>query len=222
MVTAITEPSEDRAQAIAFLIDAYEGVRTAPGKGLPHAQAVADILRDGGYDRRVQVVGLLHDVVEDTPRSIQDVRDGFGETIAAMVEALTEDDSIHNYAQRKRALRAQVIGAGTTVMDIALADKIASLQHAGITQPAFADASSPTTTPRCNSRSPPAPTERCAGASRNSSHRTPDAHAKTDAPAATACDLDTPGSRPGHPRARRCTDSTNLVGTTHSLERRFS
>jgi hypothetical protein len=36
-------------------------------------------------------------------------------------------------AQRKRALRAQVIGAGTTVMDIALADKIATLQHARIT-----------------------------------------------------------------------------------------
>jgi hypothetical protein len=50
-----------------------------------------------------------------------------------MVQALTEDDSIHNYAQRKRALRAQVIGAGTTVMNIALADKIASLQHARIT-----------------------------------------------------------------------------------------
>jgi hypothetical protein len=50
-----------------------------------------------------------------------------------MVEALTEDDSIHNYAQRKRELRAQVIGAGATVMDIALADKIATLQHARIT-----------------------------------------------------------------------------------------
>jgi hypothetical protein len=61
----------------------------------------------------------LHDVVEDTPRSIQDVRDGFGETIAAMVDALTEDDGIHDYAQRKQALRAQVIGAGATVMDIA-------------------------------------------------------------------------------------------------------
>jgi (p)ppGpp synthase/HD superfamily hydrolase len=129
----VTELSEGRAQAIAFLIDAYAGVRTAAGKGLPHAQAVADILRYAGYEQRVQVVGLLHDVVEDTPRSIQDVRDGFGETIAAMVQALTEDDSIHNYAQRKRALRAQVIGAGTTVMNIALADKIASLQHARIT-----------------------------------------------------------------------------------------
>jgi (p)ppGpp synthase/HD superfamily hydrolase len=133
VATTLTEPSEGRAPAIAFLIDAYEGVRTVPGKGLPHAQAVADILRDAGYDQRVQVVGLLHDVVEDTPRTIDDVRDGFGETIAAMVQALTEDDSIDNYAQRKRELRAQVIGAGTTVIDIALADKIASLQHARIT-----------------------------------------------------------------------------------------
>jgi (p)ppGpp synthase/HD superfamily hydrolase len=133
VATTLTEASGGRAQAIAFLIDAYEGVRTAPGKGLPHAQAVADILRDAGYDERAQVVALLHDVVEDTPRSLQDVRDEFGETIAAMVHALTEDDSIRSYAQRKRELRAQVIGAGTTVMNIALADKIASLQHARIT-----------------------------------------------------------------------------------------
>jgi len=133
VATTLTQPSEGRAQAIAFLIDAYEGVRTAPGKGLPHAQAVADILRDAGYDQRVQVVGLLHDVVEDTRRTIEDVRHGFGETIAAMVAALTEDTSIHTYAQRKRSLRAQVIGAGPEVMAIALADKVASLQHARIT-----------------------------------------------------------------------------------------
>jgi (p)ppGpp synthase/HD superfamily hydrolase len=69
----------------------HQAVRTAPGKGLPHAQAVADILRDAGYEQQVQVVALLHDVVEDTPRSIEDVRDAFGKTIAAMVEALTED-----------------------------------------------------------------------------------------------------------------------------------
>jgi guanosine-3',5'-bis(diphosphate) 3'-pyrophosphohydrolase len=119
--------------AIAFLIDAYEGVRTAAGKGLPHAQAVADIRRDAGYDQQVQVGGLLHDVVEDTPRSVDDVRDGFGEPIAAMVAALTEDDSIRTYAQRTGALRAQVIGAGPQVVAVALADKIASLQHADIT-----------------------------------------------------------------------------------------
>jgi (p)ppGpp synthase/HD superfamily hydrolase len=133
VATTLTDPSEGRADAIAFLVDASQGVKTAAGKGLPHAQAVADILRDAGYDQRVQVVALLHDVVEDTSRSIEHVRDGFGETIAATVAALTEDDSIHNYAQRKRGLRAQVIGAGTEVMAIALADKIATLEHARIT-----------------------------------------------------------------------------------------
>jgi hypothetical protein len=50
-----------------------------------------------------------------------------------MVEALSEDDSIHHYPQRKRALRGQVIGGGPDVMAISLADKIASLQHASIT-----------------------------------------------------------------------------------------
>ena len=102
VATTLTEPSEGRAQqAIAFLIDAYQGVRTAAGKGLPHAQAVADILRDAGYDQHVQVVGLLHDVVEDTPRSIQDVRDGFGETIAAMVGALLVESETgdHDHGQ---------------------------------------------------------------------------------------------------------------------------
>jgi guanosine-3',5'-bis(diphosphate) 3'-pyrophosphohydrolase len=133
VATTFTDQSEGRAQAIAFLIDAYKGVRTAPGKGLPHAQAVADVLRDAGYDQQVQIVGLLHDVVEDTPRGIDDVRDEFGEPIAAMVAALTEDDSIRDYAQRERALRAQVIGAGPQVVAVALADKIASLEHAQIT-----------------------------------------------------------------------------------------
>ena len=174
MVFSLTEQAEGRARAIAFVIDAYEGVRTAAGKGLPHAQAVADILRDAGYDQQVQVVGLLHDVVEDTPRSIDDVRDGFGEPIAAMVGALTEDDSIADYPQRKRALRAQVIGAGPQVVAIALADKIATLQHARITKPASAGASSPTTRPRCNSPSPPASTTRSASASPSCSTRDPD------------------------------------------------
>ena len=121
------------ADASEALDRAFAGVRVKAGKGVPHAREVAAVLKDAGCDEPVQVAGLLHDVVEDTPRSIQDVRDGFGETIAAMVQALTEDDSIRNYAQRKAALRAQVIGAGTTVMDIALDDKIASLQHAGLT-----------------------------------------------------------------------------------------
>ena len=61
------------------------------GKGLPHAQAVADVLRRAGYDEGTQLLALLHDVVEDTPRTVDDIREAFGEPIAAKVGALTED-----------------------------------------------------------------------------------------------------------------------------------
>jgi hypothetical protein len=42
-----------------FLLDAYDGVSTPPGKGVPDVQAVSDILRDS-YDEQTELVGLLH------------------------------------------------------------------------------------------------------------------------------------------------------------------
>jgi (p)ppGpp synthase/HD superfamily hydrolase len=122
-----------RADAIRFVLEAYDGVRTRPGKGLPHAQAVADVLRSAGCDELVQVVALLHDVVEDTPRTVRDVRAEFGDEIAAMVDALSEDDSVKHYQQRKRMLRSRIVAAGSTALDISLADKIATLRHALVT-----------------------------------------------------------------------------------------
>jgi (p)ppGpp synthase/HD superfamily hydrolase len=109
------------------------------GKGLPHTQAVADILRRAGADERTQVVGLLHDVVEDTPRTVDDVRDDFGEAVATMVGALTEDATIRHYAQRKRALRGKIVAAGSPVVDVAIADKIATLRHARMTASPVSD-----------------------------------------------------------------------------------
>jgi hypothetical protein len=50
-----------------------------------------------------------------------------------MVADLTEDDSIRGYGRRKQALRDQLHAAGSPVLDIAVADKIATLNHALIT-----------------------------------------------------------------------------------------
>jgi (p)ppGpp synthase/HD superfamily hydrolase len=126
----VLEPGVYRADAMRFLVDAYDGVAVRPGKGLPHAQAVAGILGDAGNDEATQIVGLLHDVVEETPRNIHDVRAAFGVPTATMVGALTEDDTIRHYAQRKRALRRKIAAAGSPVVDVAVADKIATLHDA--------------------------------------------------------------------------------------------
>jgi len=115
---------------VAFLADAYDGVPTPPGKGLPHAHAVAGVLRDSGYDEGVQLVGLLHDVIEDTPRDAVDVRDAFGDEVADMVSTLSEDPTITRYGPRKRVLREAIAAAGPPLVDVALADKIAILRHA--------------------------------------------------------------------------------------------
>jgi hypothetical protein len=61
------------------------------------------------------------------------VRDSFGEDVAAMVATLTEDDGIDHYFPRKRALRGKIAAAGSPVVDVALADKIATLRHTLIT-----------------------------------------------------------------------------------------
>jgi (p)ppGpp synthase/HD superfamily hydrolase len=131
--TAVPPRLSSRAGVIRFLTDAYAGARVRQGKGLPHAQTVADVLGAAGGDETTQVVGLLHDVVEDTSRTVDDVRDAFGDEISAMVAALTEDKRIDRYVPRKRALRRQIAEAGSPVVEIALADKIATLRHASVT-----------------------------------------------------------------------------------------
>ena len=130
MSAVLVTPHDHRAEALRFLSDAYDGVSVRPGKGLPHAQAVADNLRRAGCDERAQLVGLLHDVVEDTPSTVDDLREHFGGAIAGMVGALTEDATIKRYAQRKRVLRSTIAAAGSPVVDVAIADKIASLREA--------------------------------------------------------------------------------------------
>ena len=116
--------------AAAALEDAFAGVRVKPGKGVEHAHAVAEALRAAGCQAPIQVVGLLHDIVEDTPWTPARVRKRFGKRVAVLVAALTEDAGIADYRTRKRALRTQIIRAGPDAIDVALADKVATLTYA--------------------------------------------------------------------------------------------
>ena len=116
--------------ADAAVAKAYDGVTVKPGKGVSHAREVARILREVGCDEPVQVAGLLHDVVEDTPWTVGDLAERFGGPLAALVAAVTEDEAVRGYRRRKRALRRQIAHAGPAAIDIALADKVASLGYA--------------------------------------------------------------------------------------------
>ena len=70
---------------------AHEGqVRASNEPYFTHCVAVATILAEMGVPPAVVIAGLLHDSVEDTPITIGDVKDKFGNEVANLVDGVTK------------------------------------------------------------------------------------------------------------------------------------
>jgi (p)ppGpp synthase/HD superfamily hydrolase len=105
----------------------HEGqVRNGSG-GMPyveHPVRVAALLDEQGYDEKALAAALLHDVVEDSETTLDDLRELFGEEVSGMVGALTDDESIDSYRARKAEHRERLAAAGEEAMAIYAADKL--------------------------------------------------------------------------------------------------
>lgn len=87
-------PGMDTTQieaAYAFSDDAHAGVRRKSGElYISHPVKVAIILAEMQLDQETLTAALLHDVVEDTDTTIDDIQKQFGPRIAALVEGVTK------------------------------------------------------------------------------------------------------------------------------------
>ena len=105
----------------------HEGqVRNGSG-GMPyvkHPISVAALLDECGYRDEVLAAALLHDVVEDSDTGLDELREKFGEEVAGMVGALTDDESIEEYRERKAEHRERVAAASAEAQAIYGADKL--------------------------------------------------------------------------------------------------
>src|SRR4030066_993570 len=71
--------------------EAHEGQKRASSEPyINHCVAVASILAGLRVPPEVVAAGLLHDVVEDTAISLQDIQRDFGDDIAKMVDGVTK------------------------------------------------------------------------------------------------------------------------------------
>ena len=93
-----------------------------------HPIAVARLIREAGYNGSMIAAAYLHDVVEKTEIEPIEIRRRFGSGVAEVVEALTDDDSVEDYAERKRALRRQVLDSGRDAVLIYAADRVANMR----------------------------------------------------------------------------------------------
>ena len=78
-------------QAFDFAYELHEGQCRASGEPyINHPVAVAGLLRDLGGDGAMVAAGFLHDVVEDTDVTPEEIENRFGEEVRLLVEGVTK------------------------------------------------------------------------------------------------------------------------------------
>lgn len=107
---------------------------------IAHLASVAEIVRSVPHTQEMLAAAWLHDVVEDTPARIQEVRDTFGDGVAVLVEMLTSvsrpEDG--NRARRKAIDLAHIAGASREAKTVKLADIIDNARSIARHDPVFA------------------------------------------------------------------------------------
>ncbi len=131
----------DKQYDLSKILSAYQLAETAHASqrrssGEPyiiHPLAVADILLDLGMDTDTICVGLLHDVVEDTDYTLDDIRKKFGQDVAMLVDGVTKLNRIPTFdKEQQQASNVRKILLAMShdirVMIIKLADRIHNMR----------------------------------------------------------------------------------------------
>jgi guanosine-3',5'-bis(diphosphate) 3'-pyrophosphohydrolase len=124
-------------KAYIYAARAHKGQLRRSGEPyLSHPLEVANILADMGLDRTALAAGLLHDVLEDTELTEDELRDAFGKDVAALVEGVTKIGRVQGAPPETRQAESlrKIILAMTDdprVIFIKLADRIHNLKTLG-------------------------------------------------------------------------------------------
>jgi len=86
------------AEAFEFCVVAHREQRYGARPYYTHPLEVAETVANGPFANHATedeiIAALLHDVVEDTPFTLQDIADQFGDSVAEIVGLLTKDRSL--------------------------------------------------------------------------------------------------------------------------------
>ena len=122
-------------RAIVFAVQAHAGTERR-GKGFPyivHPMEAMEIVATITPDQELLAAAALHDTVEDTDVTVEEIRAQFGERIASLVAAesdempagVSEEDSWH---ARKKAAIDRLAAAPHDAKIVALGDKLSNMR----------------------------------------------------------------------------------------------
>ena len=114
-----------------FAINAHKGQirKSEPSKPMViHPINVANILKFYNYDDSVISAGYLHDVIEDTKYTKEDIEKTFGADITSLVLGATEPDKSLSWEERKKHTIETIKNLDLRHKAIVCADKISNLE----------------------------------------------------------------------------------------------
>lgn len=126
-------------KAVAIAKKAHEGQFRKTGEPyIIHPLAVKKILEEWGMDEDTIIAGILHDTVEDTELTLDDIRNEFGESVAFLVDGVTKlstartgmrDIDTYLPETKDNFLRLMIaLGDDIRVLIIKLADRLHNLR----------------------------------------------------------------------------------------------
>ena len=122
-------------KAIIFAVKAHAGTERR-GKGFPyivHPMEAMEIVATMTADQELLAAAALHDTVEDTPVTVDDLRKEFGDRVASIVEAESdvhnEGESEHeSWHRRKQEAIDRLTAAPLEAKIVALGDKLSNMR----------------------------------------------------------------------------------------------
>ena len=131
--------SERVKRAVEVAKNAHEGQFRKTGEPyIVHPLAVKKILEEWGMDEDTIIAGILHDTVEDTDLTLDDIRKEFGDSVAFLVDGVTKlstardgmrDIDTYLPATKDNFLRLMIaLGDDIRVLIIKLADRLHNLR----------------------------------------------------------------------------------------------
>jgi Guanosine polyphosphate pyrophosphohydrolases/synthetases len=118
---------------------AHEGQKRQSGEPyITHPVAVSQILADLGLGPRTIAASLLHDTVEDTDYSLEDLRAEFGDEVAMLVDGVTKLDRVkYGDSAQAETVRKMIVAMSKDirVLVVKLADRLHNARTWGFVPP---------------------------------------------------------------------------------------
>lgn len=117
-------------KALVLAAQAHDG-QYRKGTKIPyitHPVAVGIILMRAGYSDELIAAGILHDTVEDTEITLEDIEREFGPKIAGIVAGCSEPDKSLSWEERKEHTIEYLKTAPSEIRVVACADKLHNIR----------------------------------------------------------------------------------------------